>query len=188
MASVGPLLPVSRKSVVPFSYSFDDVSTADTVTRCKIPCLHLVFGRQSVDEDGAQHMGVKCQACCTHLRGKVLDPTYLLEWVAPRRYLKTIKAPREIGFGPRRLRAVSRKEIVPRFPRRGTPVQDTLVTLALESRRQQIPRQCMHVHTSAAVPPFDKYRVLGIQLPYGNVLRWIGHKGRQETYSFSRST
>ena len=51
MASVGPLLPVSRKSVVPLSYSLDGVITADTVTRYKIPCLHLVFGRQSVDKD-----------------------------------------------------------------------------------------------------------------------------------------
>ena len=33
MASFGPLLLVSRKSVVPFSYSLDDAITADTVTR-----------------------------------------------------------------------------------------------------------------------------------------------------------
>ena len=51
MASVGPLLLVSRKSVVPLSFSLDGVITADTVTRYKIPCLHLVFGRQSVDKD-----------------------------------------------------------------------------------------------------------------------------------------
>ena len=62
MASVGPLLPVSRKSVVPLSNGLHDVIAADTVTRCQVPCLHLVFGRQSVDEDSVQHMGVKCQA------------------------------------------------------------------------------------------------------------------------------
>ena len=62
-------------------------------------------------------------------------------------------------------------------------MQDTLVTLALESRRQEIPRQGMHVHTFAAIPPVDKYRVLGIQFPYGNILWWIRHEGRQETYS-----
>ena len=52
IASVGPLLPVSRTSVVTPSYSLDDVISADTVTRCKVMCFHLVFGRQSVDEDG----------------------------------------------------------------------------------------------------------------------------------------
>ena len=51
MGNVGPLLHVSRKSVVPFSYSLDYIITADNVTRCKVPCLHLVFSRQSVDED-----------------------------------------------------------------------------------------------------------------------------------------
>ena len=85
-------------------------------------------------------MVVKRQPCCTHLCGKIHNPTHLLEWVAPRRYLKAMKAPREIGFGTRRLRAVPRKECVPRFPRRGTPVQDTLAALVLESRRQEIPR------------------------------------------------
>ena len=39
----------------------------------------------------------------------------------------------------------------------------------------------MYAHTFAAVPPVDKYRVLGIQLPYGNVLWWIRHEGGQET-------
>ena len=96
-----------------------------------------------------------------------------------------MKAPRDIGSGPGRLRAVPRKGSVPRFPRRGTPIQGTFVALALESRRQEIPRQCMHVHTFAAITPVDEYRVLGIQLPlYGNVLWWIRHEGRQETYSF----
>ena len=52
MASVGPRLPVSRKSVVPLSYILDDVNAADTVTRCKVPCFHLVFGRKNVDEGG----------------------------------------------------------------------------------------------------------------------------------------
>ena len=37
------------------------------------------------------------------------------------------------------LRAVPRKENVQRLPRRGTPVQYTLVTLAFEGRRQEIP-------------------------------------------------
>ena len=129
-------------------------------------------------------MVVKCQPCCTHVCGKILNPTDLPEWVVSRRYLKTIKAPREIGFGPRRLKAVPRKESVLRFPRRGAPVQDTFGTFALENRRQEIPRKCMLVHAFAAVTPFDKYRVLGIQLPSGNVLWWIGHERRQETYSF----
>ena len=77
MASVGPSLPVSRKSVVPLSNSLDDVIAADTVTRCQVPCLHLVLGRQGVDEDGVQHVVVECQTCCTHLSGKILDPTHL---------------------------------------------------------------------------------------------------------------
>ena len=48
VASVGSLLPVSLKSVMPLSCSLDDVITANTVTRYDIPCLHLVFGRKSV--------------------------------------------------------------------------------------------------------------------------------------------
>ena len=52
-------------------------------------------------------------------------------------------------------------------------MQYTLITLALESRRQNIPLQCMHVQTPAANPPSDKYRVFCVQFPYGNVLRWI---------------
>ena len=50
--------------------------------------------------------------------------------VTPWRYLETIEAAGEVGFGPRRLRAVPREERVPRFSRRGAPVQDTLVALA----------------------------------------------------------
>ena len=123
-------------------------------------------------------MVVEGQSCCTRFCGKILDPTHLLVGVAPWRYLRTIKAPGEVGFGLRRLRAVPRKESIPRFPRRGTPVQDTVATLALGSRRQDSPRQCMHVHTFAAVPPVEKYRVLGIQLLYGNMFRWIRRKGR----------
>ena len=42
----------------------------------------------------------------------------------------------------------------------------------------------MHVHNFAAIPHVDKYRVFCVQFPYGNVLRWIRHEGRQETYSF----
>ena len=83
MASVGPLPPVSRKLVVPLSYSLDDVIAADTVTRCKVPCLHLVFGRQCVDENGVQHVVVKGQSCCTHFWSKILDPAHPLEEVAP---------------------------------------------------------------------------------------------------------
>ena len=174
----------SKNSVVPLSNSRNDVIVVDTVTRYQVPCLHLAFGRQGVDEDGVQHVVVEGRSCCTHLCGNILSPTHLLEWVAPRRSRKNDKAPRDIGFNPCRLRALPRKECSPRFPRRGTPVQDTLVTLALESRRQEFPRQCMHVHTFTAVPPVGKYRVLGIQFPYGNVWRPIRHNGRQETYSF----
>ena len=122
MASVGRLLPASRKSVVPLSNSLDDVIAADTVTRCQVTYLHLVFGRQSVDKDGVKHVVVKRQPCCTHLCRNMLNPTHFLEWVAPRRYLKTMKAPRDIGFGPDRVRAVPRKKSVTRFPRRGTPM------------------------------------------------------------------
>ena len=70
-----------------------------------------------------------------------------------------------------------REERVPRSSRRGTPVQDTLVALAL-SRRQEIPRQCMYVYTFVVVPPFDKYRVVGIQFSYGNVMGWIRRETR----------
>ena len=47
VASVGPLLPVSRKSVVQLSYSLDYVIAADTVTRCKVPLFQHVFGHMS---------------------------------------------------------------------------------------------------------------------------------------------
>ena len=85
---------------MPLSNSLDDVMAADTGTRCQILCLHLVFGRQSGDEDGIQHVVVTCQPCCTHLCGKILDAAHLLECVAPRLYLETFKAPGEIGIGP----------------------------------------------------------------------------------------
>ena len=163
-------LSVFRKSVVPLSSSLNDVIPADTVTTCQVPFLHLVFGRQSVDEDGLPHVVVKCQSCCTHFCGKILDPTHLLERVAPRRYLKTIKAPGEVGFGPCRMR--------PYHARRGSHASLGEVHLCrilfsmllLRAVDQEIPRQCMHVHTFAAVPPVDKFRVLGIHLPCGKVL------------------
>ena len=91
VAIVEPLLPVSRKSVMARSNSLNDVIAADTVTRCQVPCLHIVLGRQSVDEDGVQHVVVKCQSCGAHSRCNIFDPTHL-ERVAPRRYLKTIEA------------------------------------------------------------------------------------------------
>ena len=87
-----------------------------------------------MDEDGVQHVVIKCQSCCTHFCGKTIDPTHFLEGVARWRYLETIKAPGEVGYGSRHLRAVPCKVGVPRFLRRGTPVQNTLVTLVLESR------------------------------------------------------
>ena len=121
VASIGPLLAVSRTSAVPLSNSLDIIA-ADTDTKCRVPCLHLVFGRQSVDEDGVQHVFVNCQSFSTHFCVKILDPTHLLEWDAPRRYIKTIKAPGDVGYGPRRLRAVLRKESDIRFPWQGTPV------------------------------------------------------------------
>ena len=53
LAIVGPLLlPVYRKSAMPFSNSLDDVIAADAVTRCQVPCPHLVFGRHSVNHYG----------------------------------------------------------------------------------------------------------------------------------------
>ena len=101
-------------------------------------------------------------------------PIYILERVAPRRCPKAIKASREFGFYPRGLRAVPCLERVPRLPRRGTPVQYTLTSLALESRRQEIPRQRTHVHTFVAEPLSDNnYRLFCVYFPYGNVLRWI---------------
>ena len=50
MVSIGPLLPASGISVMPLLYSLVDAIAADTVTRFKVRCLHLVFGRQSVDK------------------------------------------------------------------------------------------------------------------------------------------
>ena len=49
--------------------------------------------QRSTNKNNTQHTthnthNIKRQACCTHLRGKILDPTHLLEWVAPLRYLK----------------------------------------------------------------------------------------------------
>ena len=134
MINVGPLLPVSRKKVMPLSNNLGDLIAADAVTRCQVPCLHLVCGRQSVNEEGLEHVVVKCQACCTHRRGKILDRSHPPERLALRLYLGTVKASREVGFGPCRLRATPGKESVPRFPRRSTPVLYTLITLALESR------------------------------------------------------
>ena len=49
MASVGPVFRVSRKLVVPLSYSFHDAIAANTVTRCKVPRVRLVLSRQSVE-------------------------------------------------------------------------------------------------------------------------------------------
>ena len=34
-------------------------------------------------------------------------------------------------------------------------------------------------HTFAAKPSSDKYRVVCVQFPYGNVLRWTRHEDRQ---------
>ena len=44
VASIGPLLAVSRTSAVPLSNSLDIIA-ADTDTKCRVPCLHLVFGK-----------------------------------------------------------------------------------------------------------------------------------------------
>ena len=88
MVSVGPLLPFSRESVVPLSNSLNDFIAADTITRCQAPCLHLVFGRQNVDEDDVQHVVVEGQSCCTHFCCKILDPAHLLEEVATWLYIK----------------------------------------------------------------------------------------------------
>ena len=119
-----------------------------------------LLGRQSMNEDGVQnvvvvdHVVFKDQACCSHLRGKILDPTHLLKRVAPRRYLKPIKAPREVRFGPSRLRVVPRKESVPRFPRRNTPVQYAFVALVFEGRQQEIPCQRVPLYCFEAEPPW----------------------------------
>ena len=109
MPRVQSLLPASRKSVMALSHSLDYLLGADAVARCQVPCLHLVLGRHSTNEDGVQHVVVKGQACCTHLCGKILDPTHLLNRVAPRRYLQNMKASREVRFGPSYLRPVPRK-------------------------------------------------------------------------------
>ena len=118
-------LPVSRKSVMSISHNPDDLA-ADAVTGCQVPCLHLVLGRQSIVGDSLQHIVVKGHACCILLCGKMLDPAHFLKRIAHRRYLKTIKTSREARFGPSCLRAVPRKERVPRFPRRSTCVQLSL--------------------------------------------------------------
>ena len=98
------MITVVARSWLPssLSYSLDNVIAADTVTRFKVPCLHLVFGRQSVDENCVQHAIGEGQPCCTHFCAKILDPTHLVERVATWRYHKTIKAPGEVGLSPRR--------------------------------------------------------------------------------------
>ena len=106
MAGVEPLLPVSTKSAVRFSNSLDDVIAADTITRCKVPCLNLGFGIQRINGNCVHHVIVEGQSCCTRLCCNILHPTHFLQGVAPWRYLTTIMAPGEVGFGPRRLRAV----------------------------------------------------------------------------------
>ena len=135
MASVESILLVSKPSVVPLSYSLDDVIEADAVTRCKVSCLHLAFGSQSVNENCLQHV-VEGQYCYTHFCGQIFDPPNLLKRVVSWRYLKPITASREVEYGRRDLRVVPCMERVPPFPRRRTLVQYTLVALALESRRQ----------------------------------------------------
>ena len=42
-------LPVSSKSVM-FLHGLDDLA-AEAVARCQFPCLHLVLGKQSINED-----------------------------------------------------------------------------------------------------------------------------------------
>ena len=76
MAIIGPLLPASRKPVMPFSYGLDDVIAADTVTRSKVPWLHLVFGRESDNKNDVQHVIIESHFFCTHFCGKLFDPAH----------------------------------------------------------------------------------------------------------------
>ena len=88
---------------MPLANRLDCLLAANAVVRCQVPFLHLVLGSKNINEDGVQHEVVQSQACCTHLHGKLLNPIHVLERVAARRYLETIKASAEVGCGPCRL-------------------------------------------------------------------------------------
>ena len=60
LARIRALVPVDRNSVVPLSHSLDDIITADDIAGRQVPCVHLVLGRQSTDEDDAQGVILEC--------------------------------------------------------------------------------------------------------------------------------
>ena len=47
-----------------------------------------------------QHVVVFWHSCCARFRGKMLDPAYLLERVAPRRYIKLLWSPEWFDLAP----------------------------------------------------------------------------------------
>ena len=183
MVSVELLLLAYSQSVMPFMYSRYDVIAADTVTRCQVPCHRLVFSRQGVDENCVQHVVIEDHSCCAHFCCNIFDPANLLERVSPWRYLKTIEAAAEVGFVPCRLRAVQREKRVPRFSRRGAPVQDSLVALAIylgpsigNSMRVHV---CVHFCGCA---PFSQLQFF-VNFPTGTY--WDGSDTKaEETHSF----
>ena len=120
-------------------------------------------------------------SCCMHLSGKILDSTHLLERVAPNANFKLLRrrerwdlAP--VVQGPHHQRRVSHAclgevHLSMQYPR---------IPLALGGRRQEIPRQFVHVDSFADKLPSDKRRGFRVYFPYGNVMRWIRHEGRQK--------
>ena len=134
MTSVRPLIPVSRKPMMPLSSSRDDLFAAEAVTNCQVSCLSLVLGKQSTIECGVQHVVAKCQACFTHLRGMVLYTTRVIKWVAPRHYLKATKASAQVRFSPSYFEGRTLKgESVLLFRRRSTRMHKNFIVRFLRT-------------------------------------------------------
>ena len=114
-------------------------------------------------------MAIKCRAFCTHLRGKILYLIRLRKRVAAQCSLEAGHASGEIRLGPCCLRAVPRKERVPRLARRSTPMQYALIDVAFEGCGQETPCQRIPLHAFGTKPRSHAFLVLGIQVPNGNV-------------------
>lgn len=134
---------------MPVLSNLDDLFEADAVARSQVPCLHLVFGRQSTTEDGeSMRLSRARRTVCVF----VARPSILLissSGLLPGAVLNYQDAER-VGFGFHRSRVLSRKESVPCFPRRG--MQYAFIALVPGSRPQGFPRQRMPLHTFGTKP------------------------------------